>query len=108
MISYFPAISPDELAYSWFCRYYVHSGFFSSKSAMQELYCKRSDNPSKEFIGNLNPGTMEQIAKMYPLSSILYDGLSRRKYLKPSGRSRYTKMLADDLKCSTEAWGYTT
>ena len=75
---------------------------------MQELYCKRSDNPSKEFIGNLNPGTMEQIAKMYPLSSILYDGLSRMKYLKPSGRSRYTKMLADDLKCSTEAWGYTT
>ena len=43
-----------------------------------------------------------------PVSSILYDGLSRTKYLKPSGRSRYTKMLADDLKCSTEAWGYTT
>ena len=32
-----------------------------------------------------------------PVSSILYDGLSRTKYLKPSGRSRYTKMLADDL-----------
>ena len=43
MISYFPAIYPDELVYSWLCRYYVHSGFFSSKSAMQELYCKRSD-----------------------------------------------------------------
>ena len=32
-----------------------------------------------------------------PVSSILYDGLSRTKYLKPSGRSRYTKMLADNL-----------
>ena len=32
-----------------------------------------------------------------PVSSILYDGLGRTKYLKPSGRSRYTKLLADDL-----------
>ena len=35
--------------------------------------------------------------KDIPISSILYDGLSQTKYLKPSGRSRYTKMLADDL-----------
>ncbi len=73
MIAYFPAIYPDELVYSWFCRYYVHSGFFSSKSAMQELYCKRSDNPSKEFIGNLNPGAMEQIAKMYSLDKLVLE-----------------------------------
>ena len=73
MISYFPAIYPDELVYSWLCRYYVHSGFFSSKSAMQELYCKRSDNPSKEFIGNLNSGAMEQIAKMYPLDKLVLE-----------------------------------
>lgn len=32
-----------------------------------------------------------------PISSIMYDCLSRTKYLKPSGRSRYTKMFADDL-----------
>jgi len=32
-----------------------------------------------------------------PISSILYNGMSRTKYLKPSGRSRYTKMLADDM-----------
>lgn len=59
MISYFPAIYPDELVYSWLCRYYVHSGFFSSKSAMQELYCKRSDNPSaidfKRFGSSCDP-----------------------------------------------------
>ena len=54
MIVYFPDIYPDELVYSWFCRYYVHSGCLSHKMALQELYCKRSDNPSKEFIGNLN------------------------------------------------------
>ena len=73
MIAYFPAIYPDELMYSWFCRYYAHSGFFSSKSAMQELYCKRSDNPSKEFIGNLNPEAKVRIDRMYPLEKLVLD-----------------------------------
>ena len=31
------------------------------------------------------------------ISSVLYHGMYQTKYLKPSGRSRYTKMLADDL-----------
>jgi len=70
MIAYFPEIYPDELVYSWLCRYYVHSGCFSHKMALQELYCNRSDNPSKEFIGNLNPGARESIAQMYPLDML--------------------------------------
>lgn len=40
-----------------------------------------------------------------PISSVLYDGMSRTKYLKPSGRSRYTKMLADDMKAFYEKLG---
>ena len=73
MIVYFPVIYPDELVYSWFCRYYVHSGCFSHKMALQELYCKRSDNPSKEFIGNLNPVVREQIDKIYSLDKLVLD-----------------------------------
>ena len=71
MISYLPTIYPDELVYSWFCRYYVHAGFFSHKAALEELYCKKSDNPSKEFIGNLNIEAMEQIEKVYPLNELV-------------------------------------
>lgn len=70
MIAYLPEIYPDELVYSWFCRYYVHSGYFSHKMALQELYCNRSDNPSKEFIGNLNPEARAEITKMYPLDML--------------------------------------
>ena len=44
MIAYMPTIYPDELVYSWFCRYYVHSGCFSHKTVLQELYCKKSDD----------------------------------------------------------------
>lgn len=59
MIAYFPTPYPDELAYSLFCRYYVHSGCLTHKMVLQELYCKRSDNPSKEFLGNLRPEATE-------------------------------------------------
>ncbi len=71
MIVYFPVIYPDELVYSWFCRYYVHSGCFSHKMALQYLYCKRSDNPNKEFIGNLNHEAREQIDKIYSLDKLI-------------------------------------
>lgn len=73
MIAYMPTIYPDELVYSWFCRYYVHSGCFSHKMALQELYCKKSDYLSKEFIGNLNNGAMEQIDKIYSLDRLVLD-----------------------------------
>lgn len=73
MITYFPEIYPDELVYSWLCRYYVHSGYFSSKAAMRELYCKRSDNPSKEFIGNLNSEIRMKISEIYPLDRLILD-----------------------------------
>ncbi len=73
MIVYLPVIYPDELVYSWFCRYYVHSGCFFHKVVLQELYCKRSDNPSKEFIGNLNPTVREQIDKIVSLDKLVLD-----------------------------------
>lgn len=73
MIAYMPTIYPDELVYSWFCRYYVHSGCFSHKMALQELYCKKSDYLNKEFIGNLNHGAIEQIEKIYPMDELVVD-----------------------------------
>ena len=71
MITYMPTIYPDELVYSWFCRYYVHSGCFSHKTALQELYCKKSDYVSKEFIGNLNNEAMGQIDEIYSLDKLV-------------------------------------
>lgn len=73
MIAYMPTIYPDELVYSWFCRYYVHSGCFSHKTVLQELYCKKSDYLSKEFIGNLNDEAMEQIGEIYSLNKLVLD-----------------------------------
>ena len=70
MITYLPEIYPDELVYSWFCRYAVHSGYINSQ-VLRELYSKKSDTPIKEFIGNLNPEARECIDKMYPLRDLV-------------------------------------
>lgn len=37
MITYLPKIYPDELVYSWFCRYAVHSGYTSHKQALENV-----------------------------------------------------------------------
>ena len=73
MIAHMPTIYPDKLVYSWFCRYYVHSGCFSHKEALKELYCKKSDYLNKEFIGNLNHGAMEKINEIYPIDELVLD-----------------------------------
>lgn len=72
MKMYFPEIYPDELAYSWFGRFAVHSGYINSQM-LQFLYSKRSDTPIKEFIGNLNPEARECIAKIYPLRELVLE-----------------------------------
>ena len=71
MINYLPSLYPDELVYSWFCRYYVHSGCSTHKMALDDLFLKRCHNPSKEFIGHLNPQAQEQIEKMYSMEHLI-------------------------------------
>lgn len=71
MIRYFPEVIDGETVYSWFCRYYVHSGSVAHAMAMQDLYCKRSDTPSKEFIGNLNSKAKSIIQRMYSMEEII-------------------------------------
>lgn len=73
MITYLPEIYPDELVYSWFARYAIHSGLMTNKQALMDLYCKKSDTPIKEFIGNLNPKARECINKMYPLKELVLE-----------------------------------
>ena len=71
MIAYLPEIYPDELVYSWLCRYAVHSGYITNKQVLRDLYCKKSDTPMKEFIGNLNPEARPCINKMYPIEELV-------------------------------------
>ena len=71
MIGFLPAIYPDELMYSWFCRIFVHSGFPTSKAFLGELLFNRHCNPSKEFVGHLNPEMEQEIKKIYPMEELV-------------------------------------
>ena len=73
MISFLPKIYPDELCYSWFCRYYVHSGCFTHKMALDDILYNRHNNPSKEFIGHLSSEAKEKIHTIYSLEKLVLD-----------------------------------
>lgn len=80
MIVYLPEIYPDELVYSWFCRYYVHSGCLAHKTALQEILFNRCNNPSKEFLGHLNTEMSVAIQQNYPIDSLILDNTMFPQY----------------------------
>ncbi len=71
MINYLPTIYPDELVYSWFCRYFTHSGCLTHNMALSDLLRKRCNNPSKEFIGQLNPNAQKKIEEIYSMDYLV-------------------------------------
>lgn len=70
-IGYLPELYPDELVYSWISRYFIHSGHSLHNAVLKEFFCKRSDNPSKEFLGNLNEDAKKVIPKVVPLRELI-------------------------------------
>lgn len=90
MIAYLPTIYPDELVYSWFCRYYIHSGNLNHKMALNDLFCKRSDSLSKEFIGNLNPEARERIEKVMTLRELILNHTMFPQYARFSPNKQET------------------
>lgn len=73
MITYLPEIYPDELVYSWFSRYYVHSGCLTHSMALKEILYNRCNNPSKEFLGHLNPDMLLAIQRMYSIETVIIE-----------------------------------
>lgn len=80
MISFCPEPFPSELAYSLFSRYHLYSGYTTHKAAMEDLYCKRSDTPSKEFIGNLNSDARKVITRLCPMDELVLNHTMYRQY----------------------------
>ena len=80
MISFCPEPFPSELAYSLFSRYHLYSGYTTHKAAMEDLYCKRSDTPSKEFIGNLNSDARKVITRLCSMDELVLNHTMYRQY----------------------------
>ena len=88
MTRFVPSIYPDELVYSWFCRYYVHSGYTASRTALEDLLYNRHCNPSKEFIGHLNPEMEKVIKNMYPIDKLVMEHTMFPQYARFIGLSK--------------------
>lgn len=73
MTGFMPVIYPDELVYSWFCRYYVHSGYPTNRMALEDILYNRHSNPSKEFLGHLNPEMEQVIKNMYQIDELVLE-----------------------------------
>jgi len=93
MISYLPEIYPDELVYSWFCRYYVHSGCLTHKSALDEILHSRHNNPSKEFLGKLSDEMLTAIQRVYPIEDLILEHTMYPQYARYIPLSEKKKAL---------------
>lgn len=80
MIAYLPEIYEDELVYSFFCRYYVHSGALTHKMALDDILYKRCNNLSKEFLGHLNPAMQSKLQALYPIEYFIFENTMFPQY----------------------------
>ena len=71
MIAFFPELYEDELAYSWFSRYHVHSGNMSYSATARELYGEAQAIPSAEFLGSFSREVQRIIEQYMPLITFI-------------------------------------
>lgn len=90
-IAYFPKLYEDELVYSVLARYYAHSGFLSSKDAVNELLVNPKLKVDREFIKNVKSEVVEHLTK-----NISFDELLQRHTMYP-----YYGRFIDSIKRKT-------
>lgn len=73
MIGYMPSIYKDELVYSWFARYYVHSGHPAYVFALEDLLENRNMRVDMEFAGRLNMDAGAVIQNIIPMERLILE-----------------------------------
>ena len=71
MITHFPSVRPDELSYSWFARFRIHTGCFGFSTAAQLLYGRKLLHPSEEFINTVTDEVLPIITRNMTMSDIV-------------------------------------
>lgn len=98
MIVYFPEIYPDELLYSALARFYAKSGYLSYMFITQEIYIRRLQKPSIEFVNHLNPEILQILTKDMTMEQLIekhtmfpYYG----RFMKPDRRQKMFEKLVN-------------
>lgn len=61
MIGFFPRSYEDELLYSRLCRYYQRTGYTNYRSAVDDLFMRRTVHPVIEWVNEYTPDAMAHI-----------------------------------------------
>ena len=67
MIAFFPTPYVDELAYSLFARYHVHSGHMTFRATAEDIFQNKDSIPNPEFF----PALTEEVCSMISRSSTM-------------------------------------
>lgn len=70
MIEYLPELYRDELAYSWFARYFAHM-YPVYSNALEDLLENRNMRPDVEFINRLGRDARAAITKVIPMERLV-------------------------------------
>ena len=77
MIAFFPEPYADELAYSLFARYHIHSGNISFRATAEDLFQNKDAIPNPEFFAPLS----EEVCSIITRSSTMEDFIARHTML---------------------------
>lgn len=71
MIAYFPKIYEDELLYSVFSRFHIHTGYLFFECTKNALFENKETTPIIEFINKLNPDVVECLTKNMTMKEVI-------------------------------------
>ncbi len=71
MIAYFPKIYEDELLYSVFARFHIHTGYLFFESTKNALFENKETTPIIEFINKLKPDVVEILTKNMTMEEVI-------------------------------------
>lgn len=112
MIAYFPKIYEDELLYSVFARFHIHSGYLFFEYTKNALFENKETTPIIEFINKLKPDIVEVLTKnmtmeevvlehtMFPFYARFYNSKKKKEGLKSlvNMESDFSKSLSKKFR----------
>lgn len=96
MIAYLPELYEDELAYSWFARYFAHM-YPSYASALEDLLENRTMRPDVGFVSRLSVDARAAITKTIPMEELVLNHtmLPYYRFIENERLRRALKTMAD-------------
>ena len=108
MLGYLPKFYPDELVYSWVCRYYCHNGYPGYRQALDDLLIGEKDKIQFEFSGRFNSETLDAITSMIPYRDLILEHTMFPYYARFDTPNRKTKALDELCKGNINTYSLLT